>query len=196
MVPTAQLFSDKILYVEGLLEDPVGILEIIEKTDTGITDRDVVSKWYSWKSSSNDYMFGQKKDLFFHNTSSSSEETLYVFNQLNNAMAVAQTIYSEKTGTRLGNHQPMCINKYFTGKMMGPHVDGDEGSENNPVMSAVLYINDDYLGGELDFPNQGVTIKPSAGSVIMFPSTQPFIHNPKEILAGEKVMCPAFWFDS
>jgi hypothetical protein len=31
----------------------------------------------------------------------------------------------------------------------------------------VIYYNDDYLGGELDYPELGITIKPKAGSALL-----------------------------
>lgn len=190
------LFADKILYIENVLDDPYNILDLINSTENSITNTDVISKWYEWGSSSNEYVFGQKKDFLYSNITTSSEDTAHIFNSIHSSIATAQQIYTEKTGVKLKGHQPMCINKYFTGKMMGPHVDGDEGSDSNPFISAVLYINDDYEGGELEFPNQEIKIKPSAGSIVMFPSTQPFVHNPKEVISGEKIMCPAFWFAS
>jgi predicted 2-oxoglutarate/Fe(II)-dependent dioxygenase YbiX len=60
-------------------------------------------------------------------------------------------------------------------------------------MSAVLYLNDDYEGGELNFKDQNITIKPEAGSIVIFPSVAPFYHESKEIISGNKYMCPAFW---
>lgn len=189
-----QLFAEKILYLENVLENPYEILNIIEEADYTENENQAISKWYTWQSSSNDYIFGQKKDLIVGNLSNTSESIKAVFEKLNDCMDIAQKVYEEKTNTVIGTRQPMCINKYFTGKMMGPHIDGSEESSSNPVVSAVLYINDNYDGGELAFPNQDIVIKPSAGSIVMFPSTSPFVHDPREILSGQKIMCPSFWF--
>jgi predicted 2-oxoglutarate/Fe(II)-dependent dioxygenase YbiX len=60
-------------------------------------------------------------------------------------------------------------------------------------MSAVIYLNDDYEGGELRFPEQDVMIKPEAGSVIVFPSVEPFYHQSMPLKTGTKYMVPAFW---
>jgi hypothetical protein len=37
-------------------------------------------------------------------------------------------------------------------------------------MTALVYINDDYEGGELFFPTQHLTYKPEIGSLVIFPS--------------------------
>jgi hypothetical protein len=36
-------------------------------------------------------------------------------------------------------------------------------------------------------------IKPEAGSIIVFPSADPYLHESKEITSGIKYMSPGFW---
>ena len=76
---------------------------------------------------------------------------------------------------------------------MGPHVDNYGQPNLQTLMSAVAYLNDDYEGGELHFPEQNVTIKPSAGSIVVFPSEAPFYHQSLPVTKGAKYMSPAFW---
>lgn len=193
-MPSLEIFADEIFYFKNVLEDPYSLLQDIEDTDKVLTASDALSKWYQWQSSNDDYIFGEKKDTFLHNIPSSSEKVQGIVKSIQNVIDYVESEYLKHKDRVIGEYAPVCINKYFTGKGMGPHVDGYEGASNNPVMSAVLYVNDDYEGGTIDFPNQGLSIKPEAGSVVMFPSTQPFVHSPNEIISGEKVMCPAFWF--
>jgi hypothetical protein len=40
----------------------------------------------------------------------------------------------------------------------------------------VAFLNDVPNGGELEFPLFDVTIKPKAGSVVVFPSNYPYLH--------------------
>jgi|DEB0MinimDraft_12_1074336.scaffolds.fasta_scaffold15660_2 hypothetical protein len=47
--------------------------------------------------------------------------------------------------------------------------------------SAIFYINDDYDGGEIYFPNWGIEIKPKAGSLVIFPSNDEYVHGVKEV---------------
>jgi prolyl 4-hydroxylase len=42
------------------------------------------------------------------------------------------------------------------------------------LFGVTVTVNDDYEGGELDFVGQGFTIKPPAGSLIYFPSTEDY----------------------
>ena len=76
---------------------------------------------------------------------------------------------------------------------MGPHVDS-YGDERSPVISVVAYLNDDYQGGELYFPNQNIKIKPEPGSIVVFPSIAPYFHASLPIVSGVKYMIPGFWY--
>jgi hypothetical protein len=46
--------------------------------------------------------------------------------------------------------------------------------------SAVIYINDDYLGGELYFPQHGIEIKPKPGMFAAFPGNDNYLHGIKK----------------
>ena len=42
--------------------------------------------------------------------------------------------------------------------------------------AVIYYINDDYEGGEINFPWHNLTVKPKANSFITFPSNQHYLH--------------------
>jgi len=50
--------------------------------------------------------------------------------------------------------------------------------------TALFYLTDNYDGGEIEFPDIDLKIKPSAGSALIFPTTMP--HRALEVLAGDK----------
>lgn len=60
--------------------------------------------------------------------------------------------------------------KFNTNYSMNKHVDtaGD--------FAVIYYINDDYAGGEINFPWHNLTIKPKANSFITFPSNKDYLH--------------------
>jgi len=81
---------------------------------------------------------------------------------------------------------------------MGPHVDNffDEDQEDgtNLALSLVIYLNDDCEGGEIEFREQGILLKPEAGSMIIFPSKRPYFHEAKQVAKGFKYMSTGFWY--
>ena len=125
---------------------------------------------------------------------SATVDAKLIYDIFHTALLFAGKNYATQNNLVVAEPNPLSISKYIKGASMGPHVD-DYGVANTPtpLMSAVLYLNDDYEGGELYFKNQDVLIKPEAGSVVVFPSVSPFYHESKEIISGNKYMCPAFW---
>lgn len=58
--------------------------------------------------------------------------------------------------------------RYEVGGGIGTHGD-DHFTEDNGLFTVAIYLNDDYEGGELGFPDYGIEIKPEPGDVFMFP---------------------------
>ena len=62
----------------------------------------------------------------------------------------------------------------------------DHIAENSRVLSFVCFLNDDFEGGQLEFPLQKITVEPKAGSVVVFPSNFPFAHIAHPVMEGTK----------
>lgn len=65
-------------------------------------------------------------------------------------------------------------------------VHADHGPTYVATISAVIYLNDDYEGGELYFPRFDVDLKPKRGDIAIFPSTFIYEHASKEMIRGIK----------
>jgi hypothetical protein len=74
--------------------------------------------------------------------------------------------------------------KYGPGQHFAEH--SDHGFSYNCVVSLVAYPNDDYVGGEIEFRNQSVFLKPEAGDVVIFPSTFIYSHRALPVDSGVK----------
>jgi hypothetical protein len=74
--------------------------------------------------------------------------------------------------------------KYQAGQEYKAHHDGDTGL--GRAYSPILYLNDDYSGGELEFVNFNITIKPKAGMLVIFPSSYPYAHIAHPVKTGTK----------
>jgi len=53
-------------------------------------------------------------------------------------------------------------------------------------ISILFYLNDNYTGGELEFTQLGLTIKPKAGMMIAFPSYKEFAHKVHPVQSGTR----------
>lgn len=95
-----------------------------------------------------------------------------------------------------------AIVRWLPGQRQQPHADKElhegenRGKPNNfPYydIAGLFYLNDDYEGGELYFPNQGIQFKPKAGAAYFFPGDMNYIHGVTEIKSGIRYVCPFFW---
>ena len=92
--------------------------------------------------------------------------------------------------------------RWLPGQLQMPHADKelhtgpDAGKPNDfPYydLAGLFYINDDYEGGELYFPNQGIQFKPKAGAAYFFPGDKNYIHGVTQITSGIRYTVPFFW---
>jgi hypothetical protein len=83
------------------------------------------------------------------------------------------------------------IVKFVKGFYLVPHID-TLSSEINHIAS-VYYINDDYTGGEIYFPDHGLEIKPKPNSLIIFPGNENYLHGVREIIDNNRYSS-AMWF--
>ena len=84
-----------------------------------------------------------------------------------------------------------CIRRYDAGSVMFPHE--DYGVPLRPKYTSLLYFNDNYEGGELAFPKENISIKPKAGSIIVFPSF--FVHEVKLLKNGTRYLTSCYLYE-
>lgn len=67
------------------------------------------------------------------------------------------------------------------------NIHADHGPAYNATVSAVIYINDDYEGGEIQFPRlDGYTLTPKVGDIAVFPSNYIYEHASLPMRSGTK----------
>lgn len=64
-------------------------------------------------------------------------------------------------------HQLNSILRALPGQGMGPHRDDIELEDKVNMYGVVVYLNDDYYGGEIYYPEYGVAHKPRARSMVV-----------------------------
>ena len=77
---------------------------------------------------------------------------------------------------------------YPNGTHYWPHIDGQylEGtfvrrSNVNRDITCVVYLNDDYEGGEIHFPFFSIEKKPNAGDILMYPGSWQYLHGVNKV---------------
>ncbi|MEA3011219.1 MAG: prolyl 4-hydroxylase [Sphingomonadales bacterium] len=83
---------------------------------------------------------------------------------LNRRLAAASA-----TGVEQG--EPLQVLRYRPGGEYKPHFDAIPGFANPRVMTLLVWLNEDYEGGETHFPTPGLKLKGRAGDAILFGNT-------------------------
>ena len=79
-----------------------------------------------------------------------------------------------------------------------PHADSENpGGAPHPyawrAFASLIYLNDDFDGGQIYFPNQGLAPKIKPGMLVFFPGTLEFLHGVTMITRGERYTVASFW---
>jgi Rps23 Pro-64 3,4-dihydroxylase Tpa1-like proline 4-hydroxylase len=106
-----------------------------------------------------------ENDIYYSEYASISDR---LFNALDASFKHYSTeVYPYASRNLKGKEDNMSILKYETAGYLPAHTDHGSSSR---TLSVVLYLNDDFDGGDLYFEDFDYGFKPSAGSLCMFPS--------------------------
>ena len=102
-----------------------------------------------------------------------------------------------KFGRKLEKTNP-GIRKWFPGEYQDIHADGETAAGwpgYNYIVDygSIIYLNDEYEGGEIFFPKYNIHIQPKPGTLVFFPSTNMYAHGVTEITDGIRYTSPHFW---
>lgn len=191
----AEIVFDKICYFKNAIADPKKWLEEVD-----LIDDKIISPWVPWESNTYDggqpWVYGDRKFATLigisdeENNTRSAELVKEVLTAMEKCALEYAKIYNIDIGVDVG--PVFVLNKYKEGEEMGQHIDWNE-DQSSLEYSFVVYMNDDYEGGEIWFENQMVSIKPEAGSIVIFPSKSPYSHGSKKLESGRKIFIPHFW---
>jgi hypothetical protein len=74
------------------------------------------------------------------------------------------------------------IQRMQEGVELKPHTDQD--TDPSIRHAAILYLNEEYLQGEIFFSNQNIELKPKPGSLLLFPGTKDYNHGVRHVGTG------------
>ena len=103
--------------------------------------------------------------------------------------------YKERFGIRENIYwtETFSLLRYQTGEEYNAHYDGH--TETCRCVSPILYLNDDYEGGEIEFVNFGLKIKPTPGMMVLFPANYAYRHIAHPVKSGTKFAMVTFLHD-
>jgi hypothetical protein len=97
---------------------------------------------------------------------------------------VAELDYKSEHQVETEWHDQYSILKYGAGQKFVNHI--DDHKDYHRRISLVYYINDNYTGGEIVFPRFGISYKPKANELLIFPSTYVYNHSVLPVIEGTR----------
>jgi hypothetical protein len=200
-----------IIYIENAFPLHKEFIEAIEFNDENEVINDIIPKWSEWMdgylmdgvwtpswhrgylkqidwdySANNRNSFWPRINIEPSNTSKHLK-AYDILKMIDEPYRQALDVWCEKTGNKKLDWitKNYVIKKYKQGGEIPDHSDRDHDYDRNTFdWTALIYLSDDYTGGEIVFSNLGYTIKPKAGSILFFPSDE--VHSAKKVFSGNK----------
>jgi Rps23 Pro-64 3,4-dihydroxylase Tpa1-like proline 4-hydroxylase len=192
-----------LVYYENVIPNPQSIIDTVNDIDArflanehknSYTD---VQTWVPWTYEHlhfNDQKFFPEpvmlnpQDYYYNEM---LEITTQMYSSLDAAFNHYSTVLYPFAGENIKNREESInLLRYGTTGHLPAHQDQGVSSR---VLSSVMYLNDNYDGGEIEFVNSNVKLKPSAGSIIFFPSNFLYIHEVHAINSGFRYSMP-HWY--
>lgn len=198
--------ADGMIYYKNVVPQPYSVIEKIEsleekRKNTKNYSSPFVKPWTVWDyktESEKRTVFCQQKflpnpkdinpeDLFYNEQ---FEISTILFDSLDKTLEHYFTLYPFAKNAIKSREDMMHVLKYEKSGFLPKHSDHGKSSR---VLSVLLYLNDDYSGGEISWPDIGITLKPEAGSIVYFPANYVFTHEVAPITDGVRYALPN-WF--
>lgn len=189
------LLNKDIFYFKNVVSYPKELINFINEVDLIPESHTVISKWSAWTASNDkDFVYGKNKNIMPTNLTKENKDTalgkkmLYIKNSFEMAFRMCLDTYlkSHQLDPSLYDLRMSQIPiRQWVGPGMGPHCDNYDG-DTDLAFSMISYLNSDYEGGEIEFPNHGISIKPEEGSLLIFPSKEPYLHKVNDVISGDR----------
>lgn len=122
--------------------------------------------------------------ITYHARVSDNPVAQNIHNQMYLLLLASTVPYAIKHDIDSLYHEDYNMLKYSSGQQYKAHADG--GTDSGRAVSAIVYLNDEYEGGEVEFVNFKVKIKPEPGMLLLFPSNYPYTHIAHPVISGTK----------
>ena len=101
------------------------------------------------------------------------------------------------TGTAVEQGEPLQVLRYSPGQEYRKHSDALPNADNQRILTALVYLNEGFEGGETVFPSAELTLRGKTGDVLVFRNTdEQSKSDPRAIHAGLPVTSGTKWLAS
>lgn len=166
------------------------------KYEKGFVQKSDIDKIYNYAKNSDDLFFNfgnSEKEFTFHigdDIKKRDPDTLELIDyHAKRVYDFVVNAYQQKFEDF--DYSKTHIARFSEGTGMHEHFDSSKPND----IATLIYINDNYSGGEIYFPEYDISIKPEAGDLLTFPDNPMFVHGVRPITSGIRYTTPR-WFTS
>jgi hypothetical protein len=192
-----------LVYYKNAIPNPQFIIDTVNSVDERFSSGEhgdsptEVKAWNAWTYGTMTFnwqkFFPESKDISPHDYYGKEMKAVadVLYSSLDKAFEhYSNSIYPFAAKNIKNREESIHLLKYEPGGHLPAHQDQGVSSR---VLSTVMYLNDNYEGGEIEFKQSGVRIKPEAGSIIFFPSNFLYVHEVYPITSGSRYSMP-HWY--
>ena len=152
------------------------------------------------------WAYVDEKGKFVHHTNDYDPDVLYSKDVNDNLLQETSDIVhshmlSEFSHCDVHTVSPLRANRYNEGQGLANHTDhirtlfdGDPDKRGIPILSASVNLNDDYEGGEFNFPELDVKLELGKGDLLLFPSLFLYQHEVMPVKSGTRCSLVAWGY--
>jgi hypothetical protein len=195
-----------LVYYKNILKNPKNLIDKIEDLDRRYHEENTrhdetsVRPWVPWinDNGSNEIFNYQKfipQVVDISNLDKYVNEQIFISSELFGALDItlkhySTALYPFAEKNIKSREATMHLLRYDKTGHLPAHQDQGVSTR---VLSVLLYLNDDYEGGEIEFRHSNVKIKPEAGSVLFFPSNFLYVHEVYPVTKGPRYALPNWY---
>lgn len=196
-----------LVYYKNIVKDPENLIKIIEQLDKKITEtpQSIQSTsarpWIPWQYNKGNETLQFCLQKFIPQVGDIKTDDIYRDEQLTisselfgalekTLLHYSSVLYPFAEKNIKSREKTMHLLKYEDDGYLPAHQDQGVSTR---VLSVLLYLNNDYEGGEITFQNSNITIKPEPGSILFFPSNFLYVHEVAPITKGPRYALPNWY---
>lgn len=204
-------FKNGIIYIENAFPLSKDFINALEDNDQNNSIIEIIPPWSPWidtgyannnktatkthkgdlKRINWDYSINQNNNFWPRievgsDHSAAHKQAYDIISMIDQPFLNALDVWYEKTGNKKLDWvtKNYTIKKYHPGREIAKHADRSKDKKHTFDWTALVYLNDDYEGGELYFNDLDLTLCPTAGSIVFFSTDE--VHTARKVVSGNK----------
>jgi hypothetical protein len=157
---------------------------------------DIITKIDPWESGGDDFWNNRSLNSFTIYEKHDKELGKFLYNLRDKVAESIKEMYSLDKDVYPDLFQAV---RWFPGMDQRPHADDMTNSPDaddffhHRHFGAIIYLNDDYSGGETYYPEHNVSIRPEVGKLAVHPGDPNHLHGVSKVEGGMRYTLASFW---